>query len=238
MTLKILTKNVLKGFALVIVLAGTGCQILNKASSAPYSGETQKPIVFFGDSITTGCNINGDGEDVLAKAFPAIFQMRVKAPVINAGVSGDSTTEALCRIQKDVLSRNPQAVIIFLGINDILLNHDIWFINYNFEAILSNLVEADRKIYMVRFYPDSTLYECMLYQGMNKQEQADLIVQLNGLLKNLKEKYNVEIIENIWDDVWGIHTPDGLHPSEAGHKLMGIRIFEALEPYLRSRDLL
>src|SRR5687768_13408228 len=71
-------------------------------------------IIAFGDSLTAGYGAQ-EGE-----AYPARLAARLSVPVVNAGVSGDTTESALDRIQNDVLSANPRIVIIGLGGNDFL----------------------------------------------------------------------------------------------------------------------
>ena len=43
----------------------------------------------------------------------------IAKPVINAGVPGDTTASALKRLQRDVLSRSPDMVLVTLGGNDL-----------------------------------------------------------------------------------------------------------------------
>lgn len=86
--------------------------------------EQGKPakIVCFGDSIT-GVYYHTGGvrawshllEHALKIAYP-----HAQLEVINAGVSGNTTTAALARMEADVLSRKPNLVAIMFGMNDTL----------------------------------------------------------------------------------------------------------------------
>ena len=70
------------------------------------------PIIFFGDSLTTGVGAKA-GED-----FPSVIAKELSLTnVVNAGVSGDTTADALARLKTDVLDKNPSLVIVFLGGN-------------------------------------------------------------------------------------------------------------------------
>src|SRR3990167_6863877 len=71
-------------------------------------------IICFGDSITWGYGAN-QGED-----YPSLLAKMTNIPVINAGIDGDTSTEALKRIDSDILDRNPLLVIIEFGGNDFL----------------------------------------------------------------------------------------------------------------------
>jgi acyl-CoA thioesterase-1 len=68
--------------------------------------------------VTAGTGITVTGIDNKSKAWPAVLQNKVNIPVINAGVSGDTTAQGLARVDRDVLSKNPKIVIIVLGGND------------------------------------------------------------------------------------------------------------------------
>ena len=79
-----------------------------KIGSIPYD-----VIICFGDSLTAGTGAD-PGMD-----YPTQLSRIIAKPVINAGVPGDTTTRALKRLQRDVLSRSPDVVLITLGGNDL-----------------------------------------------------------------------------------------------------------------------
>ena len=76
-------------------------------------------IVFLGDSITQG----GDGHDkgyvrlirkTLAEKHPDL-----ELEVIGAGISGNKVPDLQRRLEKDVISKKPTIVVIYIGINDV-----------------------------------------------------------------------------------------------------------------------
>src|SRR5512142_926678 len=71
-------------------------------------------IIAFGDSLTAGFGASA-GED-----YPSKLSAIIGAPVVNAGVNGDTTEAALARIDAEVLARDPRIVIVGLGGNDFL----------------------------------------------------------------------------------------------------------------------
>lgn len=78
-------------------------------------------IVCFGDSVTgvyyhTGnhrawCDLVGLG---LRRVFPA-----AQLEMINAGISGHTTADSLARMDRDVISKHPDLVLVMLGLNDV-----------------------------------------------------------------------------------------------------------------------
>lgn len=72
------------------------------------------PIIALGDSLTVGVGAT-KGNDYVSQ-----LSQKLDVPIINAGVSGITTRDAMARLERDVLSRNPSVVIVWLGGNDIL----------------------------------------------------------------------------------------------------------------------
>ena len=85
-------------FLLAVGLLLSGCakrEIKNIDSNG-------KNIICFGDSITFGYGVSS-GED-----YPSILAKMFQYALINAGIDGDTTTEALKRLEYDVLDRIPR----------------------------------------------------------------------------------------------------------------------------------
>ena len=89
-------------------------------------------IVFAGDSVTDmGTNNNVGGvadpcrgyvriiDNLLAAAYPELL-----VHVVNAGISGNTSTALLDRFDRDVLACDPQWVAILIGINDVWRQFD------------------------------------------------------------------------------------------------------------------
>lgn len=88
-------------------------------------------IAFLGDSVTQGCfeifRQNGGWETVydknnayhahLAKIF-AVTYPTVPVNMINAGISGDNAPHGLQRLERDVLSKDPDLVVVCFALND------------------------------------------------------------------------------------------------------------------------
>ena len=77
--------------------------VSERAATSPFIGKT---IIAFGDSLTA---ITG---------WVSMLAGELGTDVINAGVGGDKTTEAVARLNKDVIDKNPDIVLIMFGMND------------------------------------------------------------------------------------------------------------------------
>ena len=73
-----------------------------------------KKLICFGDSITAG-NTSEDGSDRL---IPRLRKSLVGWEVIDAGVSGNNSRDAVRRTESDVLNQSPDFVTVFFGAND------------------------------------------------------------------------------------------------------------------------
>jgi len=147
--------------AAALALAFFGCE--TDANDTPV-------IVCFGDSLTEGY---GAGTGTAppecidkTKSYPAFLAKKVTAKVVNAGVSGDTPADGLARIDTDVLSYDPQVVVVGLAANDFL---PLFYTatgsalavsetQRNLEAIIDKLYAgssgAKRKVYLAKFYTD------------------------------------------------------------------------------------
>ncbi|MFL5807889.1 MAG: SGNH/GDSL hydrolase family protein [Flavisolibacter sp.] len=78
----------------------------------------KKKIVFFGDSITQ----QGAGPDGYIKKIDSILSQKNQSAnyeTLGAGISGNKVYDLYLRMDDDVLAKNPDAVVIYIGINDV-----------------------------------------------------------------------------------------------------------------------
>src|SRR5271165_6266259 len=102
-----------RALSCLVLVASPSCTFPPKSSRPPMP----QTLVIFGDS-TSAARPN-------VRVFAAILQDNLPgAVVINAGVPGNNTSEALARLDRDVISRHPDVVTIFFGINDSAV--DVW----------------------------------------------------------------------------------------------------------------
>ena len=204
----------------------------NKKSFIPDPKNLNDIIICYGDSITLGVGENNwEGEDE-AKSYPAFLGKKLSIPVINAGVAGDTTTSALYRLYHDVLSLYPRIVIINLGANDFLSGFDIWLTEHNFHIMLSNLAHSNRQIYITKFYTDDILRQKMDSWNFPRLKREQVINSYNEMYKSLVDIYDVELIDDVWRNVWDRYMSDDIHPNLRGYEAMAGNYLEALRPSL------
>jgi len=92
--------------------------VAHAADPAPVQLAKGDKIVFFGDSITAG----GGGPDGYLTVIKKALDEKHKdlgIEIINAGISGHKVPNLQHRLDRDVLGRKPNIVVIYIGINDV-----------------------------------------------------------------------------------------------------------------------
>ena len=102
-------RPLLGALALAILLSACGKRA-PKAQALP-AGST---VLALGDSLTAGVGATVD------TAYPAVLQALTGWQVVNGGVSGDTTAQALARLPDLLQAHQPALVIVSIGGNDFL----------------------------------------------------------------------------------------------------------------------
>jgi acyl-CoA thioesterase-1 len=202
-------------FCVFIILAGCS------NGSTNYRDGT---IVCLGDSLTEGYGAVTPGVIDKSKSYPAYLQDKVNIPVINAGVSGNTSAQGLARVDTEVLSKNPKIIVIILGANDLGRGIDT---KDNLEAIINKVNKENTKIYLAKFYTEAVARALANSFGFTDNAfQTALIHQYDNLFNTLAAENNITLIEDIWNGVWGINMSDAVHPNAKGYEMMANNIFK------------
>lgn len=183
----------------------------------------KKVIVFFGNSLTAAY-----GLDDPSQGFAGLIQKRVDSlglgyKVINAGVSGETTSGGNSRI--DWLLKQPLDVFVLeLGGNDGLRGIPVSETRKNLQAILDK-VRAK--------YPDAKLVLAGMQIPPNMGQQY--AAEFRDVYADLAKKNNITLIPFLLEGVGGeskLNQSDGIHPTAEGHKILAENV------WVRIKDLL
>jgi lysophospholipase L1-like esterase len=182
-------------------LAGVWAQ--RHAEWAKTAGQDHNGVVFLGDSITQGWKS-------LGQDFPNL-------KTVNRGIGGDTTRGVLYRLDADVLSLDPKAVVLLIGTNDIGNN------GADPSDVADNIKEIIKEIH--QRYPRIPIVVCEVMPSTEKKQRpADKIEELNKLIKkDVRWSSHTYLC-----DTWSIFAdangdapkdifPDLLHPNATGY---------------------
>ena len=94
------------------------CLIPSSSQAAEPSLKSGDRLIFLGDSITQG-GASPKGYISVFKQLLAERKPDLKVEVIGAGISGNKVPDLERRLERDVLSKKPSVVVIYIGINDV-----------------------------------------------------------------------------------------------------------------------
>jgi lysophospholipase L1-like esterase len=175
-----------------------------------------KNIICFGDSITFGYGAEPGGD------YPSALAKMTSAPVINAGIDGDTSTEAIKRIKSDVLDRDPLLVIVEFGGNDFLRKIPQEETLNNMRGIIDEIQAQGAMVAVVDISTEMILkqYRSAFY-NLAREKGAIFIPRiLSGIITNPRLK------------------SDFIHPNADGYNVIAKRIYRVITPYLNQNSLL
>jgi len=201
--------------------AALGLVQLTSAAPPSTQRDTRPAIVAFGDSLSAGYGAEP------GKSFPDFLQKDLDAAglhwrIVNAGVSGNTTTDGLDRID-EVLAYKPRITIVEFGGNDGLRGLPLATTRANLEQMTQKLEGAGSKV---------------LLAGMTLPPNygSDYIQRFGQIYTDLAKKYNVPLIPFLLSDValrQGLMQQDGIHPTAQGNEIVAKTVMRYLRPLLR-----
>jgi len=178
-------------------------------------------ILFLGDSLTEGLGVQRQN------AFPQLVETLIQnelkkdIKIINGGVSGSTTSDALSRL-KWYMRKKPSIVFIALGANDGLRGLNLNQSQKNLEEIINYALNSKAKV---------------LLAGMliPPNYGATYVSQFKEMYENIRIKYKLKTMPFLLEDVAGekeLNQRDGIHPNEQGHKIIAKKVFKFIKEEL------
>ncbi|MDO3432779.1 arylesterase [Rhizobium sp. CBN3] len=165
-------------------------------------------LVGFGDSLMAGYQLP-PGEGFPEKLQAALKAKGLDVSIANAGVSGDTTTGGLARIDWSVPD-GTDGVILELGANDALRGIPPEESEKNLDQMLARLKERGIAVLLVGMMAPPNM-------------GADYAARFNPIYRKLSEKYGVRLYDFFLDGVVldaGLKLSDGMHPNAKGVDVM------------------
>lgn len=177
-------------------------------------------LVGFGDSLMAGYQL-APSESYTAQLEAALKAKGHKVVITNAGVSGDTTSAGLSRIDWSVPD-GTDGVILELGANDALRGIAPEQSEKNLDAMLARLKERGIPVLLAGILAPPNM-------------GGDYAEKFNPIYKRLADKYAVPLYPFFLDGVTtvpGMQIEDGMHPNAKGIAVMVERTLPMVEAFL------
>lgn len=218
-----------------LIWLGTFILLLIMAS---FVSDKKKKVVFFGDSITQA--------GVTPKGYITVMDNMLKQQGINnyeligAGIGGNKVYDLYLRMEEDVMSKSPDIVVIYVGVNDVW--HKSMFgtgtdadkFEKFYRAIIKKLQAANAKVVLVTpaaigektdfsNSQDGELNKfCNIVRNIAKDLQLPL-VDLRQQLLDYNKEHNPQNLDK------GILTVDGVHLSDTGNEFVAKAMWDKIK---------
>ena len=183
--------------------------------------DTRPTIVCFGDSITAGYGIEA------GKSYPDHLQKILDAKgykfrVVNAGISGDTTSGGMDRLN-DALGFEPKVTLLELGGNDGLRGIPVTSSRDALTQIAARLEAKGSKVLLLGI-------------TLPRNYGPDYIHEFESMYQTLAKSHNYPFMPFVLEGAYGkpgMMQQDGIHPTAAGAAIVAQNVFRYLEPLLK-----
>jgi GDSL lipase/acylhydrolase domain protein len=207
-----LTRRKFLTYTSVLLLAACG----SKSGKKQTKIAADSTILALGDSLTYGYGASP------AESYPAQLQKLTGWDIINGGISGDTSAQALSRLPA-LLQRKPKLVIISIGGNDFLRKLPEAETRNNIAEIIESVQKENIPAVLV---------------GVPHLSVGALFGHLSDhpLYQELAEQYKIPLFEGAWSEILSDEKlkSDQIHANAAGYKVFA----EKLEKFLQEEGFL
>jgi len=201
-----LRQYVLLVAAIVLIAA---CSAKPKEQALPAGSQ----VLALGDSLTQGAGVT------LEQAWPELLARKTGWVVVNGGVNGDTSEEALRRLPSLLDQQNPVLVLVTLGGNDMLRHIPEQQTIANLEQILTMIKAHGAKAVLLATPSPSPMRA--VFQNLAAPD----------FYRKVAEAQHVPLIGDAISDV--LSNPelkgDALHPNAEGHARLAEKIYKELQ---------
>jgi acyl-CoA thioesterase-1 len=190
--------------------------------AAPAASPRVIKLVAFGDSLTAGIRLPA------GVSFPILLEMALRregyhVAIVNAGVSGDTSTGGLARLDWS-LGAGADGLILELGANDMLRGTNPKITKAALDGILARLKEKNIKVLIAGMLASPSL-------------GRDYRAEFDAIYPDLAARYDALLYPFFLEGAAGhpeLNLPDGLHPNAAGVEAIVANILPSVRALLAS----
>ena len=201
--------------------------------------QKKNKVIFFGDSITQA-GVNPGGYITLVDSMCKAENKSNQYEFVGAGIGGNKAYDLYLRMEDDVLSKNPDIVIIYVGVNDVWhkfsygTGTDPDKFEKFYQAIINKIKAKGSKIIV------TTPAAIGEKTDFSNQQDGDLN-KYSNIIRDLAKKNNLPIVDlrkglleynlhnNPENKDKGILTADGVHLNDKGNQFVADEMWKAIK---------
>ena len=194
-------------FALLFVYGLSAC---SKPETALPANST---VLILGDSLTQGV-----GASSAQTNYPALLKQQSQWNIINGGVSGNTSAQALARLPELLQQHQPKLVIISIGGNDFLQRLSNSDTQANIAQSIALSQQSGAQVLLVAV-PELTLAAAVGHPNDH------------AMYAQLAQSHQVYLLEDAWSDVLGDEAlrADPVHANDAGYQAFSKQLVKRLQ---------
>jgi lysophospholipase L1-like esterase len=203
--------------------------------------QKKKKIIFFGDSITE-LAVKPGGFILKIDSMLVKNNLKNNYDLIGSGVSGNKIYDLYLRLEDDVLNKDPDIVVIFIGVNDVWHKRltgtgtDADKFERFYSAILKKLTDKNIKVIICTPAAIGEKTDFTNEQDGDLNKYCNIIRDIaakNNLplidLKKIFLEYNLK--NNSENKDRGILTRDGVHLNDKGNQLVADEMWKVISKF-------
>ncbi len=186
---------------------------------------------------------------ILLWVLSACFVNAKDTTVINAGVGGNSTRNLLKRVERDVLAKKPDVVVMMVGTNDALNSGNsvpIKEYEKNVKSLVKQFAKSGSKVVLMTIPPciDELLLSRHKAEFFVDQSPTDRIADVNAVVEKIGKSGKIQVVDvhvllekggagdeksSLLRNVANSRSKDGVHPTSEGYDVIARGVYEALK---------
>ena len=203
------------------------------------TSQTKKKVLFFGDSITQAGVNPGGYIDVMNKMLVS-QNLSGNYELIGSGIGGNKIYDLYLRIEDDVLSKNPDIVVIYVGVNDVWhkASYGTGTDPDKFEKFYNAVIKKlrDKNIKVILCTPAAIGERT----DFSNQQDGDLN-RYSNIIRGIAEKNSLPLVDlrkgfldynlknNTTNKESGILTTDRVHLNEKGNQFVADEMWKVIK---------
>ena len=180
------------------------------------TAETKK-LLILGDSISAGFGLK-ESENWVQILEDSVNSSGLKLKIINSSISGDTTIGGLSRIENDLVTHEPNYVLVELGGNDALRGYPIDKIKNNLSKIIDATFQAEAKpiIMQIKIPPNYGKNYVAAFESIYSEIAAEKNIPMMTFL-----------LEKVALDK-SLMQLDGIHPNQQAQQIIAEQVKKEL----------